>query len=45
MSCHSLIECFDNSNLQGINPVSSCVVFKECKNRAIRIIAILMSKL
>ena len=22
------IECFDNSNLQGTNPVSSCVVFK-----------------
>lgn len=25
------IECFDNSNLQGTNPVSSCVVFKEGK--------------
>lgn len=25
------IECFDNSNLQGTNPVSSCVVFKNAK--------------
>jgi len=25
------IECFDNSNLQGSNPVSSCVVFKDGK--------------
>ena len=25
------IECFDNSNLQGTNPVSSCVVFRETK--------------
>ncbi len=25
------IECFDNSNLQGTNPVASCVVFKEAK--------------
>jgi len=25
------IECFDNSNLQGSNPVASCVVFKNCK--------------
>lgn len=25
------IECFDNSNLQGTNPVSSCVVFKKAK--------------
>lgn len=25
------IECFDNSNLQGTNPVSSCVVFKDCR--------------
>ena len=25
------IECFDNSNLQGTNPVSSCVVFKDGK--------------
>lgn len=25
------IECFDNSNIQGTNPVSSCVVFKNCK--------------
>lgn len=25
------IECFDNSNLQGTNPVSSCVVFKEAR--------------
>ena len=25
------IECFDNSNLQGTNPVSACVVFKKAK--------------
>jgi excinuclease ABC subunit C len=25
------IECFDNSNLQGTNPVASCVVFKNLK--------------
>jgi excinuclease ABC subunit C len=25
------LECFDNSNLQGTNPVSSCVVFKNAK--------------
>src|SRR5665647_2324375 len=25
------IECFDNSNLQGTNPVSSCVVFKNTR--------------
>jgi excinuclease ABC subunit C len=25
------IECFDNSNLQGTNPVSACVVFKDAK--------------
>jgi len=25
------IECFDNSNIQGANPVSSCVVFKMAK--------------
>ncbi|VAW19193.1 Excinuclease ABC subunit C [hydrothermal vent metagenome] len=25
------IECFDNSNLQGANPVASCVVFKNTK--------------
>ncbi len=25
------IECFDNSNIQGTNPVSSCVVFKNGK--------------
>ncbi|MDP2337745.1 MAG: excinuclease ABC subunit UvrC [Bacteroidota bacterium] len=25
------IECFDNSNLQGTNPVSSCVVFKDTR--------------
>jgi excinuclease ABC subunit C len=25
------IECFDNSNLQGSNPVSSCVVFKDAR--------------
>jgi excinuclease ABC subunit C len=25
------IECFDNSNMQGTNPVSSCVVFKNAK--------------
>jgi excinuclease ABC subunit C len=24
------IECFDNSNIQGTNPVASCVVFKNC---------------
>jgi excinuclease ABC subunit C len=24
----TLIECFDNSNIQGTNPVSACVVFK-----------------
>lgn len=27
----SHIECFDNSNLQGTNPVSACVVFKNAK--------------
>jgi len=27
--CH--IECFDNSNLQGTNPVAACVVFKNGK--------------
>ncbi|MDR2911673.1 MAG: excinuclease ABC subunit C, partial [Bacteroidales bacterium] len=26
-----LIECFDNSNLQGSNPVAACVVFKNAK--------------
>ncbi|MCD8101969.1 MAG: excinuclease ABC subunit UvrC [Alistipes sp.] len=26
-----LIECFDNSNLQGTNPVASCVVFRDTK--------------
>jgi excinuclease ABC subunit C len=26
-----LIECFDNSNIQGTNPVSACVVFKDGK--------------
>lgn len=26
------IECFDNSNIQGTNPVSACVVFKEAKS-------------
>ncbi len=26
-----LIECFDNSNLQGSNPVAACVVFKNSK--------------
>lgn len=26
-----MIECFDNSNLQGTNPVSACVVFKNGK--------------
>jgi excinuclease ABC subunit C len=26
-----LIECFDNSNIQGANPVASCVVFKSGK--------------
>jgi excinuclease ABC subunit C len=25
------IECFDNSNIQGINPVAACVVFKKAK--------------
>src|SRR5690625_5551254 len=25
------IECFDNSNLQGTNPVAACVVFKNAK--------------
>ena len=25
------IECFDNSNIQGINPVAACVVFKDGK--------------
>lgn len=25
------IECFDNSNIQGTNPVSACVVFKRAK--------------
>ncbi|MCI2081719.1 MAG: excinuclease ABC subunit UvrC [Bacteroidales bacterium] len=25
------IECFDNSNIQGTNPVASCVVFKDCR--------------
>jgi excinuclease ABC subunit C len=25
------IECFDNSNIQGTNPVASCVVFKQTK--------------
>jgi len=25
------IECFDNSNLQGTNPVSSCVVFRDAR--------------
>ena len=25
------IECFDNSNIQGSNPVSACVVFKKAK--------------
>lgn len=25
------IECFDNSNIQGTNPASACVVFKDCK--------------
>jgi excinuclease ABC subunit C len=27
------IECFDNSNLQGSNPVAACVVFKNAKPR------------
>ena len=26
-----LIECFDNSNLQGTHPVAACVVFKNAK--------------
>jgi len=25
------IECFDNSNIQGTNPVAACVVFKDAK--------------
>ncbi|MDE7148646.1 MAG: excinuclease ABC subunit C, partial [Duncaniella sp.] len=25
------IECFDNSNIQGTNPVASCVVFKDAR--------------
>ena len=25
------IECFDNSNMQGVNPVAACVVFKNAK--------------
>ena len=25
------IECFDNSNIQGTNPVASCVVFRDCR--------------
>ena len=25
------IECFDNSNIQGTNPVGACVVFKRGK--------------
>ncbi|MEZ4800633.1 MAG: hypothetical protein R2809_12845 [Flavobacteriales bacterium] len=25
------IECFDNSNIQGTNPVRACVVFKNAK--------------
>jgi excinuclease ABC subunit C len=25
------IECFDNSNIQGTNPVAACVVFKDGK--------------
>ncbi|MFV0521637.1 MAG: excinuclease ABC subunit UvrC [Mangrovibacterium sp.] len=27
----ALIECFDNSNLQGTNPVAACVVFRNTK--------------
>ncbi|MFV0553358.1 MAG: excinuclease ABC subunit UvrC [Mangrovibacterium sp.] len=27
----ALIECFDNSNLQGTNPVAACVVFRNAK--------------
>ncbi|MCL4165218.1 UNVERIFIED_CONTAM: hypothetical protein GTU68_002740, partial [Idotea baltica] len=30
-SIPSHIECFDNSNIQGSNPVASCVVFKNAK--------------
>lgn len=30
MSCRPVhIECFDNSNIQGTNPVASCVVFRD----------------
>ena len=25
------IECFDNSNIQGTNPVAACVVFRQAK--------------
>ena len=31
MELPSHIECFDNSNLQGSNPVAACVVFKNAK--------------
>lgn len=37
------IECFDNSNIQGTNPVAACVVFKDGKPSK-RITAILISK-
>jgi excinuclease UvrABC nuclease subunit len=38
------IECFDNSNIQGTNPVAACVVFKDGKPSK-KIIAILTLKL
>lgn len=31
------IECFDNSNIQGTNPVAACVVFKNVENQATRL--------
>lgn len=29
LPCH--VECFDNSNIQGTNPVASCVVFRDAR--------------
>jgi excinuclease ABC subunit C len=37
-----VIECFDNSNIQGTNPVSACVVFKDGKKASKRITVILI---
>lgn len=34
------IECFDNSNIQGTNPVASCVVFKDARPLRRKITAI-----